>query len=313
LTATSIFERQNDPEVLGLARAFRRRYAVARRWRLLRVGVGLLIGTVGVLLALLEPSTEEYVSAIAAAWLVFGRTVLDGYEERQRRRGALVQELFDTRVFDLPWNPSAVGSQPAPEDVRNWARRQGDEGLHDWYADTHPAQHPVDVLLCQRAIITWARQDHATYAHLLRWAAGVAFVATVVIGLVLGLSLGEYLLRLGVPVLPACLDVLDIAKANAQVASTKKRLERRADVLLERARTSETPPKIAECRELQDGIYATRLLPGVPSWIYSVTRESRQQNMEEIVVRQALTLPPALHRDIPFSADSSESPRRDAS
>ncbi|HEY2333662.1 MAG TPA: S-4TM family putative pore-forming effector [Solirubrobacterales bacterium] len=304
MTATSIFERQNDPEALGLARAFRRRYAVARRWRLLRVGVGLLIGTVGVLLALLEPSTEEYVSAIAAAWLVFGRTVLDGYEERQRRCGALAQELFDTRVFDLPWSPSSVGSQPAPEDVRNWARRQGDEGLRDWYADARPARAPVDVLLSQRAIITWARQDHVTYAHLLRWAAGIAFTVTVVIGLVLGLSLGEYLLRLGVPVLPACLDVLDIAKANAQVASTKKRLERRADVLLVRARTSETPPTIAECRELQDGIYATRLLPGVPSWMYAITRGERQRNMEETVGHQASTLPAALRRDATSSADS---------
>lgn len=302
MTATSIFDRQNELEALGLARAFRRRYAVARRWRLLRVGVGLLIGTVGVLLALLEPSTEEYVSAIAAAWLVFGRTVLDGYEERQRRRGALAQELFDTQVFDLPWSPSAVGARPAPEDVRNWGRRERDEGLRDWYAATHPARHPVDVLLCQRSIITWARQDHATYAHLLRWAAGVAFVATLVIGVVLGLSLGEYLLRLGVPVLPACLDVLDIAKANAQVANTKRRLERRADELLECARMSETPPTIAECRELQDGIYATRLLPGVPNWIYVITRRERQRNMEDTVGQQASTLPAALRRDAPASA-----------
>lgn len=299
MTATSIFERQNKPEALGLARAFRRRYAVARRWRILRVGVGLLIGTVGVLLALLEPSTEEYVSAIAAAWLVFGRTVLDGYEGRQRRRGARAQELFDTWVCELPWNPSAVGSRPAPEDVRNWARKEGEKGLRNWYADTRPALPPVDALLSQRAIITWARQDHTAYAHLLRWAAGIAFAATVVIGLILGLSLGEYLLRLGVPVLPACLDVLDIAKANAQVASAKKQLERRADELLEHARTTETPPTIAECRELQDGVYATRLLPGVPNWMYAITRSERQQNMEGTVEHQASTLPAALREGAP--------------
>lgn len=305
LIATSIFERQNEPQALDLAKAFRRRYAVARRWRLLRVGTGFLIGTVGALLALLEPSTEEYVSAIAAAWIVFGRTVLDWYEQRQRCCGALAQELFDTQIFELPWNSSAVGSRPAPEDVRNWTRGQSDEGLHDWYADTGPAQHPVDVLLSQRSAITWARQDHTTYAHLLRWAVGATFIATLVTGMALGLSLGEYLLRLGVPVLPACLDVLDIAKANAQVARTKSRLERQADVLLARARTTETPPTIAECRELQDGIYATRLLPGVPNWIYAITHGNRQQNMEDIVGHQALALPAALRRDTPSSASSS--------
>lgn len=294
LTATPIAERQNDPEALDLAKAFRRRYATARRWRLLRVGTGLAIGTAGVLLALLEPSTGEYVSAIAAGWVVFGRTVLDAYEQRQRRCGALAQELFDTLVFELPWSATAVGRRPAPEDVRNWGRGQSDEGLRDWYADARPARYPVDVLLCQRSIITWARQDHTTYAHLLRWAAGLALVATLIIGVILDLSLGEYLLRLGVPVLPACLDVLDIAKTNTQVASAKRRLELQADSLLARARTTVVPPTIAQCRELQDGIYATRLQPGVPNRIYAITRRKRQQNMDDTVAHQASTLPAPL-------------------
>lgn len=294
MTASSIFERQNKPEAFGLAKAFRCRYAVARRWRRLRVATGVLIGTAGVLLALLEPSTGEYVSAIAAAWVVFGRTVLDAYEQRQRRCGAVAQELFDTEVFALPWNPSAVGARPAPEDVRNWGRGQREEDLHDWYADARPARHPVDVSLCQRSIITWARQDHTTYAHLLRWIVGVAFIATLIIGVALDHSLGEYLLRLGVPVLPAGLDVLDTAKANAQVAAAKERLENQADALVTRARTNARPPTIAECRELQDGIYGTRLLPGVPNWLYKLTRGTRQQNMENTVSQQVLDLPTAL-------------------
>lgn len=287
----SIFERQNEPDVLGLARAFRRRYVIARRWRLLRMGVGLVIGTAGVLLALLEPSTEDYVSATAAAWVVFGRAVLDRYEQRQRRCGAVSQELFDTEVFELPWSPSAVGKRPAPEDVRNWAQGQSEKGLHNWYADARPARPPVDVLLCQRSTITWARQDHTTYAHVLWWATGLALGATLVIGVVLDLSLGEYLLRLGVPVLPACLDVLDIAKTNSQVADTKSRLEQQADMLLTRAHSTATPPTIAECRELQDGVYTTRLLPGVPNWMYAFTRGRRQQNMEDTVAHQVSALP----------------------
>jgi hypothetical protein len=294
LIATSVFERQNEPETLSLAKAFRRRYVIAKRWRRLRVGIGLVIGTAGVLLALLEPSTEDYVSAIAAAWIVFGRAVLDGYEQRQRRCGAVAQELFDTEVFKLPWSASAVGNRPAPEDVRNWAHGQSEEGLHNWYADARPARPPVDVLLCQRSTITWARQDHATHAHVLRWAAGVTLIATLIIGTVLGLSLGEYLLRLGVPVLPACLDLLDIAKANSQAADTKRRLEDQADMLLTRACSTAIPPTITECRELQDGIYTTRLLPGVPNWMYEITRSKRQQNMEDTVRHQVSTLPAVL-------------------
>lgn len=154
----------------------------------------------------------------------------------------------------MPWNPSAVGARPAPEDVRIWGRGQSEEDLRDWYPDARPARHPVDVLLCQRSIITWARQDHTTYAHLLRWVVGVAYIGSLIIGLALDLSLGEYLLRLGVPVLPAGLDVLDIATANSQVAAAKRRRENQADALLTRARTNAVPPTTADCRELQDGV-----------------------------------------------------------
>jgi len=294
MSASTIFQRQNEPEALLFARAFRRRYTVARRWRLARLGVSTVLGTVGVVLALLEPSTGEYVSAAAAAWLLFGRVVLDIYEQRLRRDGAQAQELFDTHVLDLPWSSGTVGPRPIGEDVRNWARRQSDTDLRDWYADTQTAQHPVDALICQRSTITWARQDHANYAQFLRWAAGGIFFFTLVLGLALELTLSDYLLRLGLPMLPALLDIADIARANSQVAQSKTRLESQATSLLERAETTGTPPTVGDCRQLQDGIYTTRLLPGVPNWMYWFTRKDRQQNMESVARAQVQRLPTAL-------------------
>lgn len=290
----SIFERQNTKEALLTARAFKRRYAIARRWRLLRVGTALVIGTAGVLLALIEPGTSEYVAAAAAVWLVFSRIVLTPNELRERRQGAVAQERFDTTVFDLPWSPSVVGPIPAPEDIRNWAHKQDDDGLRDWYSDARPAQHPVDVLLCQRSTVTWARQDHATYSRMLNWAVGAALAATLVLGVVLDLTLGEYLLRLGLPVLPAALDVLDIANGNAKIARAKRRLETGADELLVRARTNGTAPTVAECRDLQNGIFATRLLPGVLNGMYRRTRSKRQRNMDDTVRDQVQSLPAVL-------------------
>lgn len=118
MSATTIFHRQNQDDALLYARAFRRRCAVARRWRLARLGVSVVLGTVGVVLALLEPSTGEYISAVAAAWLLFGRAVLNMHEQHLRRDGAQAQELFDIKVLDLPWSPGIVGARPIGEDVR---------------------------------------------------------------------------------------------------------------------------------------------------------------------------------------------------
>ena len=76
-------------------------------------------------MALLVTSTGEYIAALAASWLVLGRTVLDRYETAQRRCGARAQEMFDTEVFRLQWNFTTVGKKPAGEDVRNSGARPG--------------------------------------------------------------------------------------------------------------------------------------------------------------------------------------------
>jgi hypothetical protein len=94
--------------------------------------------------------------------------------------------------------------------------------------------------------------------------------------------------------LPAVLEVLDTAHANSQVAHAKIRREGEARSLLEHAENTGLPPTVDDCRQLQDGIYATRLLPGVPNWMYWFTRNARQQNMEDSVLKQVQRLPVGL-------------------
>lgn len=142
MTDASPYERQNEPLALSAARAFRRRDTISGRWRSLRVTIGFVIGTVGVLAALIEPATADYISAAAAAWIVTSRALLQPAEHRERRRAAAAQELFDTTVFNLPWSRSVTGAQPAIQDIRAWGRHQTEEGLRDWYPDTRPPGTP---------------------------------------------------------------------------------------------------------------------------------------------------------------------------
>ena len=77
-----------------------------------------------------------------------------------------------------------------------------------------------------------------------------AFAATVILGVALNLTLGEYLLRLGVPVLPAGLDVLDIAGGKLRALASKK-VQLEAEVKsdeLTRVQSTGEPPKARACR-----------------------------------------------------------------
>lgn len=290
----SIAERQNGAGMLRAARAFRRRYAIARRWRALRLGVGILIGTAGVLVVLVNESASQYVAASAAAWLALSRTVLLGLERRQQDAGARAQEVFDVGVFGLPWASALAGDRPAPEDLRNWGERQDAGEVRDWYPDVRPAQHPIDTLLCQRASLAWARQDHAAYSTTLRWAVGAGFTLTAILGLLLDLSLADYLLFLGLPILPAALEVLEVADENTELAESRGRLQRRTDLLFDDACNAGTSPSAADCREIQNGVYWSRRLAGVPGWFHRLTKQRRQRNMGEAAREQVERLPASL-------------------
>jgi hypothetical protein len=290
----AIRRRQNGTPALRAARAFRRRYGLARRWRMARFTGSAAIGIAGIVLALFGPdSSAEYIGAIGAAWLLGSRIVMRPNERRLQAEGALAQEVFDTEVFDLPWNRARAGRLPAVEDIRNWGRHQGVEGLHDWYPDTAGAHHPVDALICQRAIVTWARQDHQTYARLLRGVAAVIGVAIIVLALGLGLTLGEFLLRLGLPYLPLAFEMLDVADQNSRLAELKLRLEEDADALFAEAVAGRSPTPEA-CRQLQDEIFVSRRGVGIPNWFYRVTRTERQENMEQVAAEMVAALPHSL-------------------
>lgn len=295
MSSSPILSRQNSPVALRSARAFRRRYRTAKLWHAARLGGGVSIAVVGVLLALVERSTSNYVAAVAAAWVVLSRMVFTVREKEAQRQGAQAQEVFDTVAFTLPWRDSLVGAPPATEDLRDWGRRQKEDGLRDWYSDA-PAQHPLDVLITQRATLQWAGRDHRDYARVVRGAALLVLGATVVIAVVSNMEVGEYLLRLGLPVMPAVLDMLDVANRNKHLSETRGALAARADGLYQRARVTGHPPTSGEVRDLQDGLYVSRCSMGVPGWLYRLTRKRRQGNMEQVTFEQARALPAALRR-----------------
>jgi SMODS-associating 4TM effector domain len=102
-------------------------------------------------------------------------------------------------------------------------------------------------------------------------------------------------LRVGyMMVLPAVLDIFDIATANDALGQSRARIAKEADRLYERARGGGDPPTEEECRKLQDEIYTSRRVMGVPGWFYRLTRDRRQRSMEEVVREQVDRLPAVL-------------------
>ena len=269
----SITERQNDSAHLSRLLAYSHEYRVARRWRTVRMAGTLLLALASPVVVILWPEGSDLLAAIAAAWLVVGRTALTRFEDHRIDQAARVQELYDTRLFNLLWNRAVAGREPAPDDVAAAARRiKKDAPYRDWYTvDVSGLSDVEAVILCQRQSAVWARRDHTGYSRVLYvtvafWALfGVAFA------LARNMTLAEYLVKIFLPSAPAYLDSIELARSHAQHSQSREQLENDLRDLWDQRGTRALT--LQDCREVQDAAFTVRRTgPRVPNWYYKIRR-----------------------------------------
>lgn len=292
-------EAQERPEAIEAATAFGRRYEIAQMWRGVAVGIGLALPVFGSILVLADSGISVALGAISGAWAVLGRYGVEALEARFRREGACAQEVFDCRVLGLHWNEGLAGPKPAPEDICDWAGKRDSGDRHGWYPkEVAPARWPLDVLLCQRANVVWGRRNHDRYAHIAAGLALTLFLATVGVGIVSGLSLSDYLVRLGLPSLPALLIAGELFSGHRTQARAKQKVELAADGAWSAALAKCATVDPEQCRELQDTIFETRASGNpIPKWYYRLRLSHDEGAMRDAVAAKIAELPQGLRRD----------------
>jgi hypothetical protein len=278
----TVTERQDNPEHVRRLAAYSYRYDVASRWR-----AGRLIGTIGFaacvpIFALIVRDGSSILAALAAGWLVIGRTALLAAEQHSYRAAARLQENYDTQLFLLPWNEPLVGPPPAQADVESDARhKRRPDRLAGWYeVDDHGLKWPADVLLCQWQSAAWSRRDHSAWAWSLIIASAIWTAIWITYATVAGLSLAEFLVYLFLPSAPAVLDAVELATSHWTHAKARARQERAVEEAIAAYRSDVTGAPAA-ARRLQDGAYQTRTTqPRVPTWFYNARKKSSREITE---------------------------------
>jgi hypothetical protein len=218
-------------------------------------------GSIGALLlalcapvALLEfPAAGPALGAIAGAWIFVTRFGLERLRGEWQMKGVLAQEDFDCRVLGIKWNRSLAFPLP-PEEIRG-AAGQLEEETHDrpWYPSDGTDSWPISVLICQRANAVWAARQHRAFSYLLTALTIAWALFVIVLALLHGASLGEFLTTLLLPSLPGFLDATELASRHLRLANTRETINRELEALIRSG--SATPLQI---REIQDRLFALR-------------------------------------------------------
>ncbi|WP_055690714.1 S-4TM family putative pore-forming effector [Streptomyces prasinus] len=286
----AIHERQLDDDMLLLQRAAAASHQRGQLLEAVRVTAAVSLAAAGVLITLIGHGRTA-VSIVGFFWFVVSAFLLKSLAGNTARQGALLQEMFDTALFHLPWRATVAGD-PIPEpDVRRLARKlprgsAKDKRITDgWYDPTHDVHHPYDVFIAQEQNLAWDARLRRRYSHLI---AATAILWTT-IGLVVGLAVADAtlldtLLSFFVPSLAAYQIAYEIWSGQRKVAEERDRLTKVVNTELNNGR----PGPISEeewhrlrnvARDVQDGVLRTRLdTTRVPEWFYKRFRDDDERD-----------------------------------
>ncbi|WP_221327004.1 S-4TM family putative pore-forming effector [Actinoplanes sp. L3-i22] len=280
-SSARITQRQDESQHLDRLLAYSRDFQIAHRWRRARALGTFALAAVGPFISLFFPATTDLVAAISAGWLVLGRTLLTGMEQRATQHAARVQELYDTNLFHMPWNTALAGRKPAPEDVAASARHiTDDSNYRNWYSvDLGTTPWPADALLCQRQSMVWSRQEHRAYSATILTTGVIWFIIGLAIALVRDISLADYLIKIFLPSAPAFLDTIELARQHWQHSNARQQAEHKIDDLWQAYIARPDALAISDCRQVQDAAFLLRRDgPRVPNLFYKIRRAKSEAN-----------------------------------
>lgn len=278
---TAISIAQNTAHAQRMLAAQSRLYTEAKRLHDTRVLTVAALAVATVVAALAFPNARTAVGSIGGAATFFWSVLGGRRETRCRKQATLVQEEFDTYVFDLPWN-SIAAEHPSPTLIADAAARYRGNRTKNWYPDTSPVTRPLDILICQRSNLGWGASIHRLYAAILTG----LLVALVLIGsavaLIAGLSATDALIALAVPLLGPARELIEMIRKNRDSADTKVTAETKVHGLWERALQPDGTITIDDCRGVQDQILNIRRTNAhVPDWLDNLRRARNEALMQQ--------------------------------
>lgn len=306
-----ISERQNDPEKLDLMKASSRANLTTQCWVRVRLVAGFLFAGAGFAVTALQDVIpgrwSDVVVTLAVVWTLYHLTFLRKRITRSSHEAALVQEHFDTDLFQTDWNDLAAGDPLRHERLSELARkfdelprriRDPQERRHkDWYVDTDGLPWPYDALLCQRQNLSWDARLRRKWAGLIDTALFVWLAVGLVTAVVVDASVVGSILLFLAPSVPVIHTALTSAAGHRAAADDRDRAYSKVHTALTEGATTQTDPSEQQrlpllVRQVQDRIFATRLhAPRTPNLLYKYARKGDEGDHQESAeqVRQRLT------------------------
>src|SRR5262249_49387448 len=113
---SQILERQNSAEMSFLVKAMMTSHRRAQRLGTVYATFSVALAVAGFVSTFVEPIAVP-VTLLGALWAIAHSAGLASWTDSELRRAAILQEMFDTRLYGMPWNQVAAGDPIETQEV----------------------------------------------------------------------------------------------------------------------------------------------------------------------------------------------------
>ncbi|MFA6393864.1 MAG: S-4TM family putative pore-forming effector [Patescibacteria group bacterium] len=278
---------QNLPQNLKLLTAQRQLYSEAKKIRNIRILGTTLLTIISPLIFFFTTKLIIPLAIIGCLWSIFA-FVIKSIENDKKKSAALIQEEFDTSVYNLPWNFILAKESCWPEKITSAERRYKADRkcLENWYGDLKDLTYPLDILFCQRSNLVWDSRQRRSFALAIVVLLILIFSAGIALYWHSNKTISEYFLGILIPSLSAYFQGIDEIMGNFKDAFEKEGLEKRLEKLFREIKnsTSRAEYNKSELRQIQDIIFKLREnSPLIPDWWYKLFRNKYQLDMQATI------------------------------
>ena len=254
--------RQNQAALLHLLRAASTSHRRAQRLESIRLVVSILVAALG-LIAAFSSVPAMPIATLGGLWGLAYASGLAAWNANELRRAALLQEMFDVELLQLPWNEVAAGPPVGAQDVSRLSRqcRNSDVDLQNYYVIAK-VPRPYDVLGCQMQNLGWAARVRGRYSRVLLMTVVTWSALGPVVGWLGRLTVPDLLLRWYIPSIGLALLALDAYRAERDAVRERERvlslIEGRVRTAAHQPVSEVTEPLLTLARQVQDVIFRAR-------------------------------------------------------
>lgn len=287
---------QARPEMIRLIWARDKTYQAAKFTQGWFVFGTALVPVFGALTSGIWPSLKPALALISLLLLLLDVGLIDRLQKERLKRGAKLQEEFDTKVFGLPWNKFVAGDKVLPEDVTEAAsapmpaKRQNE--IETWY-EACVSRIPLVYgrLVCQRTNISYDSRLRRRYGNGLIVVTLMLAIIVLVAGVALDPKFNDTILGLAM-VAPILSWALREHRKQVDTCNALQNLQGEFKTVWTKALEGASDEELRfGSRQLQDAIYQHRAsAPLVFDWVYYRMRlknESEAHAAAEEFVKQA--------------------------